>query len=231
MALPRTIKTPRRIIWETLREHGPLTWSQLLEKTKLSKGALSKHLKELKNDWQWIVTAVDTETRPPTTIYHPIGELPEEFYENPVEFYEGFVRFATLLALKHGTEIGEMKDRKLAQNILARYLKTNLGWIASFISDNMYKAYAYARGRIDGRPSFIKSKDASKEIAKTIHVFHEEIRKHYMRRFLEPWVEALADAYLANLDIAEEVFAQTAKKFGLQDTSWKKILEKSEKKG
>jgi len=90
--MPRRRVDVRRRIRAALGD-GPLLWSQLLGKTGVSKGALSKHLKWLIN--MGIVKTRTEDSRPPTTAYYLadqravtlIASLTERIPEQEVSYF------------------------------------------------------------------------------------------------------------------------------------------------
>jgi DNA-binding transcriptional ArsR family regulator len=79
--VPRRKVDVRKQIIKTLIENKKLTWTELLEKTKISKASLSKYLSQLEEEIMERV--VDSSTKPPTVYYRlkkdeTLGRLPTD---------------------------------------------------------------------------------------------------------------------------------------------------------
>ena len=71
--MPRKKINVKKRILENLNKYGKLTWTRLLEKTKVSKGSLSKYLNKPQME-ELVERIVDATTKPPT-VYYRLKEL------------------------------------------------------------------------------------------------------------------------------------------------------------
>lgn len=221
--MPRAVRNPRGAILSAFAGKTELGWTKLWTGSTLSKSAFSNYLNKLIKEG-YIETRVDTEKRPPTTLYRLVEtEIPKEFHT--LEGYENLVRNATILAYKCGIVIAGIKDRDKAKKLLERYVRANLTWIGAWLSTSFILAWAETKGYtgIDDTP-----KASQKKIGKGFGYLHKTIRRD-IQDFLEPWVEALADAYVVNYDIAHGgrgIFAKVGREFSRQiDLDWLDVLE------
>jgi len=222
--MPRGVRNPKGAILSAFAGKTELGWTQLWRKSKLSKSAFSKYLNKLINEG-YVETRVDTKKRPPTTLYRLVEtKIPKEFYT--LEGYNNLIRNATVLAYKYGIVIAGIKDRDKAKKLLERYMRANLTWIGAWLSASFILAWAQTKG-YTGIDDI--SKASPKRIGKGFNYLHKTIRRD-IQDFLEPWIEALADTYVANYDIAHGgrgIFAQISREFSRQiDLDWFDVLEK-----
>lgn len=113
---------PKREIMDVLLKRRGVTWTQLLNETKLSKGALSKHLNQL-IEWGYVETTVGQTKRPPTTRYslarirqevakktaQKIGQLE---LDKPLDFTE-MHKTLVVFSMQVGYQISKLKiERK-----------------------------------------------------------------------------------------------------------------------
>ena len=127
--MPKAIRNPSNAIMEALVQKNKATWAELLEATKLSKGALSSYLTKMIKDKQ-IETETDTSKRPPKTLYKLVDPEPQFKNKNPLflntdytddQDYDNpnYVAFA----IKVGHLISIMEDREKAKELLKEYLQ------------------------------------------------------------------------------------------------------------
>src|SRR3989337_4460241 len=96
--MPKAIRNPRNAILQALLKTNA-TWTELLNETGLSKGALSKYLEPLTKEGL-VKRDVDASERPPRVRYS-IVSLPKETIETAVEkidleeYYGKLVQFAS----------------------------------------------------------------------------------------------------------------------------------------
>ncbi len=230
--MPRAIRNVKGAILKTLAEsEKKLTWLEILEKTQLSKGALSKHLNELIEDG--VVKTSTVNTRPPTTLYNlvepqPSHELPEIF--RGLEGYNKLVFAATASAFQTGIAISQLEDRDLARYVLKGYLNSNLRWIMGVVLYVMPLACAYSKGFEQGAKNTRLGRLLVRK--KRYDVYVEEVRKR-TRNLVEPWIEALANTVFVNSDIAsdaEGVAFEVGRDLSEQvNVDWFDVLEKNPK--
>lgn len=210
LEVPRAVRNVKTAIIKTLANEEKLTWLQILERTGLSKGALSKHLNELIDDGTIKTSTVSS--RPPTTVY----SLTERAHAKPnfepilfhtVEEYETFIFAAAASAFQTGILISYLENRDLARDVLKGYLNSNLRWITSTILYTMMMADSYSKGYMKG----VKNSRLSRLLIrkKGKDVYTEKIRKE-LHKLVEPWIEAVANTVFVNRDIAYEDLAKGA---------------------
>ncbi len=189
-----------------------LTWSELQQKTELSKGALSKHLKEMikteqvkaeiimtsKNQMQTVYSAITlSKDEIKTDLTKPLLEKP-----NPLEMdqFEYLLNQLQLLAFSSGIHIKVIQDRKQAEAILRDYLDFNLDTISSYIPYFISLANSYSIGYAEGKGKL--------PIKKQYDVFVKELKEHYIKKIIEPWIDAIAYSIFVNSDITLEKTGQ-----------------------
>ena len=113
--MPRRKVDVRKQIIKTLIENEKLTWAELLEKTKISKGSLSKYLNQLEDITERVV---DPSTKPPTVHYQlkkdeTLGKLATETKISVLDYKTGFSqRVEKELKLLRKKGIVEIDDPK-----------------------------------------------------------------------------------------------------------------------
>ena len=211
-------------ILNALNQNQQLTWTQLLEKSELSKGALSKYLRKMIKEGH-IRTTVDTTKRPPKTLYTlaprvKIPETPEEF-ERWLQTEEGFktaIAAVSMAALKDGKGISILKDRKLAKKLLKGYVATNFYLISVFIPLFILEAYK----NVEEKTGDMKSEKGQK---KRFDAFISKLND-YVDTYLGPYIYAFANTFFLNEGIAPKEYRKIGRQLGKFDDRWVHILEK-----
>lgn len=202
LEMPRAVRNVKAAIMKTLANEENLTWLQILERTELSKGALSKHLNDLIEDGTIKPSTISS--RPPTTVYNLADQVRAKPDFEPVMFhtieeYERFMFRAAASAFQDGVLISYLENRDLARDVLKGYLDSNLRWIMSTILYTTMLADSYSKGYMKG----VKSRRLSRLLIrkKRKDVYVEEVRKE-LHKLVEPWLEAVANTVFVNHDIA-----------------------------
>lgn len=201
--MPKT-RSPKNQIRRALLGCKEATWTQLLDETKLSKGALSKHLKEL-IEYGQVKTNTDDSKRPPSTKYSLIQINKEDAKHitqkmarppdyRPKSFLE-MQRILLLFSMQVGNQISMLDDRQKAKELLKEYLSFNLDTLSASVPVFILAAFAYSRGYMHGQ----------KNPKKQHQIFLKHLKAHFMKEFIEPWIESLADTAFWNQDISVSV--------------------------
>jgi DNA-binding HxlR family transcriptional regulator len=134
--MPKTAKNPKNTIKQAFCTKNELTWTELLNQTKLSKYALSTHLKALFIEGS-VKTKIDP-NRPTRILYTYINpmerekqdkpsaeqfkEFPPEKYETPCHEDMGYAPEQIDYVIWAGSLISKMVDREEAKEQLNKYL-------------------------------------------------------------------------------------------------------------
>jgi hypothetical protein len=207
VTLPREIRRPEHAIRKALIKYGKATWTQLLQETKLSKGALSKYLNMLIKSGQ-VFQEVDSSARPPRSMYsltYPSMEETKQTYgEVTLEAHEAQQLVLVNFSMQNGYSISNLKNRKSAKTLLEEYLTFDLDILAANIPIFIGLAYAYSLGY----------KDTKANPQKQYDFFIKYLKNHYVKEFIEPAIEALAYSAFLNRDVALGTFKEP-KQLGL----------------
>lgn len=198
--LPKT-GNPKKEIMDVLLKRGGATWTQVLEETKLSKGALSKHMTQL-IEWGYVETTIDQIKRPPTTRYslakirHEVAkritqQIGQMDLNKPLGFME-MQKILVVFSVQVGYQISKLKDRAKAKEILREYLAFNLDTLAASLPIFVTASFAYSKG-------YMHKKSDPKKQQK---IFIKNLKGRFMKEFVEPWIESLADTAFWNWDIS-----------------------------
>ena len=199
--MPRAVRNPENAIIQTLLRIKAATWADLLEDTKLSKGALSKYLTLLINS-QRIKVNVDTSEDRRKTKYSLI-QLQKEKVEKvraaeklvPIDI-EMFCKQLIAFSSQSGYQISKLKDREQARILLKEYLIFNIDTIASYIPYFIELAFWFSVGVAKAR----KLKPG-----KQYDAFVKRLKENFVKKIFEPWIESLAFSAFQNRDISLEV--------------------------
>jgi DNA-binding transcriptional regulator GbsR (MarR family) len=165
--MPKKCSDPKNLILMTLfiSDEG-LSWSELLEQTKLSKGALSKHLNNLLSHG-----TIKTEIKPkrPRTIlyYMPGATEPEEKDQTVLEAAaQNFFDLSDIVS--SGRNLKYIIERDKTNKILTDYLMAISGCIIRTVFASFYE--------VANSPEYYSMRAQNKNKAKNIET-HEEVLK------------------------------------------------------
>jgi hypothetical protein len=161
--MPRAIRNPSNAIIEALSKRGKATWAELLEDTKLSKGALSSYITEMLNRNK-IAVETDTSKRPPKTLYvlvDPAREIRKKLEQKKHPFFFNTDNLQepdysnpdyVALSIYVGHLISTLKDREKARRLLKDYLEFVSNYLLSDIVAGISVAHMLSDYK-EGEPS------------------------------------------------------------------------------
>lgn len=203
--MKRAVKNPRQTIEKAIIQLKNPTWNDLLKKTNLSKGALSKYLNQLIK-YNRVTIFVDTSTIPKINRYLP-GPLPKlEEYKTQIEerskktkknFFDLEKYNMKLIGFceQSGYQISKIVDRNKAKKLLSEYLQFNLDALGIWILHSIIYSNSFSEGIMD--------KKKSKDIQKQQEVLIKQLKTYFIKDFITPWIESLASSAIYNQDILE----------------------------
>lgn len=164
--MPRAIRNPSNAIIEALSKRNKATWAELLEETKLSKGALSQYLKELINRKK-ISTETDGTKRPPKTLYSLVDPIEAARLDAPPGFFvdtnnEKNIDYVAL-AIYIGDLISKMKDREDAKKLLKGYIEFTSNILVADMCASIEASYiscAMSQALTNAKPSSSNARKA-----------------------------------------------------------------------
>jgi DNA-binding transcriptional ArsR family regulator len=205
--MPRAIRNPSNAIIEALSKRNKATWAELLEETKLSKGALSQYLKELINRKK-ISTETDGTKRPPKTLYSLVDPIEAARLDAPPGFFvdtnnEKNIDYVAL-AIYIGDLISKMKDREDAKKLLKGYIEFTSNILVADMCASIEASYiscAMSQALTNAKPSSSNARKALDSKSKDEAIL--ELWKAQRKKFgTESLLQAIFWTAFKNSDVA-----------------------------